>query len=115
MLYAGNNGTSVVQFTNLLMFEGRLIYIYDGVIAKYSLVICDKFHMKNKVICSVIFHASLVKLCASTLAQSDTACADSPPSLPEMFVFWDWQLTFEVGVKQPTVICIAVVSKTCQL
>ena len=34
VLHDGNNGTSVVQFTNLLMFEGRFIYIYAGVIAK---------------------------------------------------------------------------------
>ena len=30
VLYKSNNGTSVVQFDNLLMFEGRLIYIYRG-------------------------------------------------------------------------------------
>lgn len=34
------------------------------------------------------------------LAQLDTAYAETPPSLPDMFVFWDWQIKFEVGVVQ---------------
>lgn len=32
VLYDGRNGTSVVRFTNLIMFEGRLIYVYTGVL-----------------------------------------------------------------------------------
>lgn len=30
VLYDGDNGTAVCEFTNLVMFEGRLIYIYNG-------------------------------------------------------------------------------------
>ena len=60
---------------------------------------CKKWLKKRNIICILITHVFLAKLTlCNYLAQSDTAYAETPPSLPDMFVFWDWQLKFEVGV-----------------
>ena len=43
------------------------------------------------------------------LAHSDASAAETPPSLPDMFVFWDWEIEFEVGVTQTKLLCITAV------
>ena len=30
---------------------------------------------------------------------NDILRADTPPALPEMFLFWDWQIRFEVELR----------------